>query len=57
MKIVNSEIKIPKVASPTSEYFESYLSFLKIDFVRWAIVGFDEDSFLLNVSHKIDIIR
>ena len=53
MKIINSEILIPKIDYPTSEYFEKFLVNQNIDFLRWAIVNYDEIHFVLNVSHKI----
>ena len=52
MKIVNSEVSLPKTSNPTSEYFEVGLKNLGYDFIRWAVVRVDEDKFVLNVSHK-----
>ena len=54
MKIINSEIKIPRTLKPTSEYFETILKEQNIDFLRWAIVNYDTENFILNVSHKIE---
>lgn len=53
MKIINSEISIPKINNPTSEYFEAFLISQNIDFLRWAIVNYDDKNFILNVSHKV----
>ena len=53
MKIINSEILVPKTDKVSSEYFEKSLISQNIDFLRWAVVNHDEKSFVLNVSHKI----
>ena len=54
MKIINSEIKVPRTENLSSEYFEKFLKTQNIDFLRWAIVNYDEKNFILNVSHKIE---
>ncbi len=54
MKIINSEIIVPKPLRLSSEYFETELEKLGLDFVRWAIVAEKKDAFLLNVSHKVE---
>ncbi len=54
MQIINSEIKIPTIETPNSEYFESVLKDKKIDFIRWAIVAVEKNEYILNVSHKIE---
>lgn len=51
MKIISSEIKLPKTDNPSSGYFEKGLSELGYKFIRWAIVKIEEDNFVLNVSH------
>ena len=52
MKIINSEFKIPKSTELSSEYFETFLKLKNIDYLRWAIVDFDDKNFILNVAHK-----
>lgn len=54
MKIINSEISIPKIQTPNAEYFENFLNSQNIDYLRWAIVGYDDENFVLNVSHKAE---
>lgn len=54
MKIVNSEIIVPKGVALTTEYFEDFLLSKKINFLRWAIVDCNDKNYVLNVSHKID---
>ena len=53
MKIINSEIIVPKKSELSSEYFEDFLKSQEIDYLRWAIVRCDEKNYVLNVSHKI----
>lgn len=53
MKIVNSEIILPIVQTPSTEYFETALKEREIDFIRWAIVHVEKENYVLNVSHKV----
>ncbi len=54
MRIVNSEIILPKSAELSSDYIEALLRNLGVNFLRWAIVRVNENEFTLNVSHKTD---
>lgn len=52
MKIINDEIKIPKISHLTSDYIEQELEKRKIIPIRWAIVKVGKESYTLNVSFE-----
>ncbi len=55
MKIVNSEISLPKTSNLNSAYIEEYLDKMGLIFIRWAIVAVEETNYKVNVSHCVDV--
>ncbi len=52
--ITTKEIKMKLPADFTSEYIEEELKKQGYDLLRWAIVGFDGEFYLLNIAIVID---
>lgn len=51
MSIKTEEIRIEKPEYPSNKYFDTTFNRLGYkDIVSWAIVGYDEKSFLVNLS-------
>ena len=48
--ITTKEIKIKRIENISSEYIDSELSKLGLDVLRWAITGYDDDTFTLNLA-------
>lgn len=51
MKIINSEIKIPRINELSSEYFEVEFEKRGLKVIRWAIVAHESNDFVVNVSY------
>lgn len=51
MQIISENINIKNINEFSTEYIESELKKLNLDFVRWAIVEIQEDFFTVNVSY------
>ncbi len=48
--ITTKEVKIKIPNDFTSEYIESNLSIMGYDVLKWAITGYDEEYYTLNIS-------
>ena len=48
--ITTKEIKIKRIENISSEYIDSELSKLELDVLRWAVTGYDDDTFTLNLA-------
>ena len=49
--ITTKEFKIPLIDNITSQYIESNLTNIGLDFLRWAITKIDSDYITVNVSY------
>ena len=49
--IESKDIKIRKTENLTSDYIETELKKQGYDALRWAITGYDDENFIINVSY------
>ncbi len=48
--IENETIKIPVIDDLTTDYIEDYFKKNNLNVLRWAIVGREDNQFILNIS-------
>ena len=52
--ILTAEVKIKSIKNLSSEYIEMQLRNMSFDVLRWAIVSYDDDFYILSISYSKD---